>query len=81
MTLNYVMIGAIAMVLVIPVLTVLGYSSSKSDFFNEDGGVKYTEDRPAINPDFAPDDDCNIAYEPKCIPGSQHLDFAYAVDG
>ena len=29
------------------------------------------DNRPAINPDFAPDEDCNIAYEVKCIPGSQ----------
>lgn len=31
----------------------------------------YGDNRPAINPDFAPDQDCNIAYEIKCIPGSQ----------
>lgn len=49
--------------------------TSSSDFFNEDGGVKYTEDRPAINPDFAPDEDCNIDYELKCVPGSQQSCF------
>lgn len=31
----------------------------------------YQVDRPPINPDFDPDEDCNIAYELKCIPGSQ----------
>lgn len=32
--------------------------------------VKLTEERPAINLDFAPDEDCNIKYELKYIPGS-----------
>gem|GEM_PF-2832311 len=49
----------------------LSEKERESGFFNEDGGVKYTEDRPAINPDFDPDRDCNLAYELKCIPGSQ----------
>jgi hypothetical protein len=64
-------IGGIVMVLAIPISSMLAYSSSESDFFYEDGSVKRTEDRPAINPDLAPDDDCNIAYELKCVPGSQ----------
>lgn len=35
----------------------------------------FGDNRPAINPDFAPDQDCNIAYEVKCIPGSQQSCF------
>ena len=42
----------------------------ESGFYNENGFPKYTHDRPAINPDFAPDEDCNIAYELKCVPGT-----------
>jgi hypothetical protein len=41
----------------------------ESGFYNEDGTP--SGNRTAINPDFDPDEDCNIAYELKCIPGSE----------
>ena len=44
-------------------------------YYTESGSPKHTKDRPAINPDFAPDQDCNLAYELKCIPGSQQSCF------
>ena len=53
----------------------LSEEEKESGFYNDNGSVKYTKDRPAINPDFAPDEDCNIAYELKCIPGSQQSCF------
>ena len=72
LTTNIIMIGAIVMVLVIPIsITVSAYSNNESEFFREDGRVALTEERPAINPAFDPDYDCNLAYEFKCIPGSQ----------
>jgi hypothetical protein len=47
----------------------------ESGFYNAEGYVLNDKDRPPINPDFAPDEDCNIAYELKCIPGSQQSCF------
>ena len=38
---------------------------------NENCYVLSKQNRPAINPDFDPDEDCNIEYYLKCIPGSQ----------
>jgi hypothetical protein len=43
----------------------------ESGFYDEEGYVMDTELRPAINPDFDPDEDCNLAYKLKCIPGLQ----------
>lgn len=43
----------------------------ESGFYRDDGFPKATEDRPAINPDFAPDENCDLKWELKCIPGSQ----------
>jgi hypothetical protein len=43
----------------------------ESGFYREDGFPKATEDRPAINPDFAPDRSCDLKWELKCIPGSE----------
>jgi hypothetical protein len=43
----------------------------ESGFFNEYGYV-ILQNRPAINPDFAPDESCDIdLYQLKCIPGSE----------
>lgn len=47
----------------------------ESGFYREDGFPKDTKDRPAINPDFDPDEDCNISYELKCIPGREQSCF------
>ena len=46
----------------------LSEEERESGFYTE-GGLPFHEGRPAINPDFAPDESCNIAYELKCIPG------------
>ncbi len=43
----------------------------ESGFYREDGYPKDTENRPAINPDFAPDRSCDLKWELKCIPGSE----------
>ena len=47
----------------------------ESGFYREDGFPKATEDRPAINPDFAPDESCDLKWELKCIPGSEQSCF------
>ncbi len=47
----------------------------ESGFYREDGFPKDTEDRPAINPDFAPDESCDFKWELKCIPGSEQSCF------
>jgi hypothetical protein len=50
----------------------LSEEEKESGFYRENGSViSNTKERPAINPDFAPDEDCNLAYELKCIPGQQ----------
>ena len=66
-----------ALILSIPTITTyatvrqdLSEEQKASGFYDEEGFPKQKE-RPAINPDFAPDEDCNIEYELKCIPGSQ----------
>lgn len=54
----------------------LSEEERESGFYNDTrGSPKYTQDRPAINPDFAPDENCNFAYELHCIPGSQQSCF------
>jgi hypothetical protein len=63
-----IFIGIMVVVLLLVPSTALAGSS---DFIEEGGGVKNTEARPAINPDFAPDDDCSIEHELKCIPGAE----------
>jgi hypothetical protein len=40
-------------------------------FYRDDGYPIDTELRPAINPDFAPDESCDLKWELKCIPGSE----------
>ena len=47
----------------------------ESGFYREDGFPKDTEDRPAINPDFAPDESCDLKWELKCIPGREQSCF------
>jgi hypothetical protein len=42
----------------------------ESGFYDEEGRPFKTENRSAINPGFDPVEDCNIAYELKCNPGS-----------
>lgn len=75
--LKYVIIGAIIAELFTPTMYVFASVSKEltqeereSGFYDEKGQPIY-EGRPAVNPDFDPDEDCNIAYELKCIPGSQ----------
>ena len=43
----------------------------ESGFYREDGYPRDTKNRPAINPDFAPDRSCDLKWELKCIPGSE----------
>jgi hypothetical protein len=49
----------------------LSKEEKESGFYTEGGFPKYNKDRPAINPDFAPDEDCNLVYELKCLPGTE----------
>jgi hypothetical protein len=49
----------------------LNEKERESGFYDEEGDVLDIELRPAINPDLDPDEDCNLAYELKCIPGSE----------
>ena len=49
----------------------LSKEEKESGFYDEEGYVVDTEERPAINPNFDPDEDCDLAYELKCITGSQ----------
>ena len=57
-------------ILLIPTASVFA-TSSESEFFDEDGNVLYTDNRPAINEDFAPDYSCLFdAFQLKCVPGS-----------
>jgi hypothetical protein len=59
----------IAIILLIPTANV--FASSESELFDKDGNLLYTQDRPAINQDFAPDYSCLFdAFQLKCIPGS-----------
>lgn len=82
-----IIIGVIIATLVLPTISVSasqeedkpeqtqryvdGERERESGFYREDGFPKDTEDRPAINPDFAPDRSCDLKWELKCIPGSQ----------
>jgi len=50
---------------------VKGERERESGFYRDDGYPKDTENRPAINPNFAPDESCDLKWELKCIPGSQ----------
>lgn len=47
------------------------YVGGDNAFYREDGYPRDTENRPAINPDFAPDRSCDLKWELKCIPGSE----------
>jgi hypothetical protein len=78
-----VLILMTVVMIVLPVTTIGAHASTttanedytieerESGFYDVEGYVMDTELRPEINPDFAPDEDCNLAYELKCIPGSQ----------
>jgi hypothetical protein len=60
-------IVALAIILTIPTTTNL-FASERAD----DLASMYKEDRPAINPDFAPDESCLFdIFQDKCAPGSQ----------
>lgn len=65
-SLSIVVIGAI-------VMTLLGSQlASASTGFTGDDFTSIRDDRPAINPDFDPDEDCDFdTCQLKCIPGSQ----------
>jgi hypothetical protein len=80
LTIKYVIIGAIIVMLLIPTTTYVSAGPEETQvrieggnelFYREDGYPKDTEDRPAINPDFAPDRSCDLKWELKCIPGSE----------
>ena len=48
----------------------------ESGFYRENGSViSNTKERPAINPDFAPDRSCDLKWELKCIPGREQSCF------
>lgn len=50
---------------------VVGTFASETGFYNEEGYVKYYRDRPAINPEFAPDRSCLFdVFQDKCVPGT-----------
>jgi hypothetical protein len=49
----------------------LNEEQKESGFYDERGQPIENSTRAAINPEFDPDEDCNISYELKCIPGSQ----------
>jgi hypothetical protein len=77
MTIKIVMIGAIVMIILISSISNVSASAREltqdereSGFYNERGSPKYDQDRPAINPDFAPDEECNLGYYLKCLPGT-----------
>ena len=67
MTLKYVVIGTI-------IATLLGsaqIATASSDFAG-DNFKAYKPDRPAINPDFSPDESCLFdVYQLRCIPGAE----------
>ena len=53
---------------------VLSEEENESEFYWLDGSVKSKISRPAINPDFAPDESCLFdTFQLKCIPGSEQL--------
>jgi hypothetical protein len=70
---------AILVVLLIPTISVYAsqeetqtyVGDGESAFYRDDGYPKDTKNRPAINPDFAPDRSCDLKWELKCIPGSE----------
>ena len=54
-----------------PKETQIYVGDGESAFYREDGYPRDTENRPAINPDFAPNRSCDLKWELKCIPGSE----------
>ena len=86
MALQYIVTGAITVILLIPSSTMYVYAGQPEEtqvrieggselFYREDGYPRDTKNRPAINPDFAPDESCDLKWELKCIPGSQQSCF------
>jgi hypothetical protein len=86
MALKGMIIGAIIVMMLVSTTTYVSASQEKpeqtqiyvndeeereSGFYREDGYPKDTENRPAINPDFAPDRSCDLKWELKCIPGTE----------
>jgi hypothetical protein len=53
----------------------------ESGFYRDDGYPIDTDLRPAINPDFAPDESCDPKWELKCIPGSEQGCFGDGLEG
>jgi hypothetical protein len=79
MTTKIVMIGMMIMITTLAVPNV-AYASMQQDlseeeresgFYDEEGYPLNTQDRPVVNPAFDPDEDCNLAYELKCLPGAE----------
>ena len=73
-----IIIGTTIAILLTPTMHVyasvskeLTQQDRESGFYNEENGYPKLTDRPAINPDFDPDEDCNLEYHLKCIPGSE----------
>ncbi len=75
----FLMLAIIPMLMIATTLNVYAGDDIYDAFRNiseEEREIWFSDrERPAINPDFAPDEDCNIAYELKCIPGSQQSCF------
>jgi hypothetical protein len=73
---SYIIIAIAIIVLTVPTVNassgrVLSEEERESGFYDEDGYPKQA-DRPAINPDFAPDYSCLFdIYQAKCIPSSE----------
>jgi hypothetical protein len=77
-----VIIGIMTAALLTPTMHVsasvsreLNEEEKESGFYDEKGQPIENRTRPAINPEFDPDEDCNISYELKCIPGSEQSCF------
>jgi hypothetical protein len=58
-----------------PEQTQIYVGDRESGFYRDDGYPIDTELRSAINPEFAPDESCDLKWELKCIPGSQQSCF------
>jgi hypothetical protein len=79
MTTKIVMIGMMIMITTLAVPNVayasvqqdLSEEERESGFYDEEGYPLNTQDRPVVNPAFDPDEDCNLAYELKCLPGAE----------
>jgi hypothetical protein len=83
MIITKLIIGVIIATLVLPTTIHVSATQDKPEetqrcvgdeetgFYREDGFPIATKDRPATNPDFAPDRNCDLVWELKCISGSE----------